>query len=863
MKFRKMKLCLFLLTALALSSCAQDGHSPEITIGENGNWFIDGEDQGVPAQGEKGDQGDKGDTGISVKSITKTKTEGNVDTYTITFSNNTTSTFTVTNGVDGDDADALTVTNVSIKSSANNVDTYEISFSDGYTTTFTVTNGKNGENLSVISINKESTDGKYDTYKISFSDDSYQTFIVKNGEDGLTPYIGDNGNWWIGDEDTGVLADYDKANNVPLTIYSSGLKYETRTINGISGYVVTGWSALDDEYLIVTYGQELADSFNDLTDKTLVIPNYVGSVPVIGVMANSNLNFGKIVLSKNTIYLDQAAFKNHSNLKEIDFNGCKINEIPMECFYGTSLEKIDIPETVSYIFDKAFDGVALNTIDLKNVKYIGNQAFDDAFIDYVYLTDNLEYVGNNVFDGKFVYVEAETKPSNWGTISSSSYGIKYNVKKNEEYLYSIESNEATIYQYLGNEKKLVIPATIDNIPITTIGCGFNSHLIQTNELSGMSEEECYEYLTNIQGFPKEIIIPSNIKKVEQYALLNGNTDLYFSSGLKTIYIGGSNNDVMMGFFGGAVDDDSVPYALIAFEDISNNIFVYGDNSYNYEQLVEYGDWFGVIFKQDVKYEDIYYDEDNLIYYKKSGNSYSVISSKARYITDRAITILDDIDGIKVETIEKASFVCCNIKTFVIVGNNVTRIRSYAFAECEMNIFIPNNVAIINAYGLDLYNNSIIYVEVFEKPEDWDTKWNSNARTVVYSANKSDYENLVFYENMIGRIKDDNTIELIKYTGEYANTTIKIPRTIDGKVVSSISTGFFVTNSSYNNMNIYIPSSVTVIESKAIDIWQSYYYLYIYLESSSIPSAYETNWYYNSYSNNTSYIGVHTGETFDY
>ena len=26
------------------------------------------------------------------------------------------------------------------------------------------------------------------------------------GEDGLTPYIGDNGNWWLGEKDTGVSA---------------------------------------------------------------------------------------------------------------------------------------------------------------------------------------------------------------------------------------------------------------------------------------------------------------------------------------------------------------------------------------------------------------------------------------------------------------------------------------------------------------------------------------------------------------------------------------------------------------------------------------------------------------------------------
>lgn len=38
-----------------------DGHTPVITIGENGNWFVDGKDTGVSALGTKGEKGDKGD----------------------------------------------------------------------------------------------------------------------------------------------------------------------------------------------------------------------------------------------------------------------------------------------------------------------------------------------------------------------------------------------------------------------------------------------------------------------------------------------------------------------------------------------------------------------------------------------------------------------------------------------------------------------------------------------------------------------------------------------------------------------------------------------------------------------------------
>ena len=41
----------------------EDGHTPVITIGENGNWYIDGVDTGVSAKGEQGVQGEVGPQG--------------------------------------------------------------------------------------------------------------------------------------------------------------------------------------------------------------------------------------------------------------------------------------------------------------------------------------------------------------------------------------------------------------------------------------------------------------------------------------------------------------------------------------------------------------------------------------------------------------------------------------------------------------------------------------------------------------------------------------------------------------------------------------------------------------------------------
>lgn len=52
-------------------------------------------------QGPQGIQGIQGETGNGIASITKTATVGLVDTYTITYTNGTTTTFNVTNGQDG------------------------------------------------------------------------------------------------------------------------------------------------------------------------------------------------------------------------------------------------------------------------------------------------------------------------------------------------------------------------------------------------------------------------------------------------------------------------------------------------------------------------------------------------------------------------------------------------------------------------------------------------------------------------------------------------------------------------------------------------------------------------------------------
>ena len=77
-------------------SNGSNGISPH--IGDNGNWYIGSTDTGIRAQGEQGN------AGRGIKSITRTSgngAAGTVDTYTITYTDGTKSTFTVRNGTNG------------------------------------------------------------------------------------------------------------------------------------------------------------------------------------------------------------------------------------------------------------------------------------------------------------------------------------------------------------------------------------------------------------------------------------------------------------------------------------------------------------------------------------------------------------------------------------------------------------------------------------------------------------------------------------------------------------------------------------------------------------------------------------------
>ncbi|MCR5786242.1 MAG: hypothetical protein K6G28_00880 [Acholeplasmatales bacterium] len=170
-------------------------------------------------------KGKDGTDGVSITSIEKTKSEDNVDVYTITLSNGNTSTFNVVNGKDGiDGKDGVNGRDgIDGKDGLNGRD--GIDGKDGL-------NGKDGiDGVSITSIEKTSSEGNVDTYTITFSNGNTFEYTVTNGTDGAKGEKGETGK----DGKDGAKGD---------TAYASTL------VPSVNGYVIPskGSAVIGTEY---------------------------------------------------------------------------------------------------------------------------------------------------------------------------------------------------------------------------------------------------------------------------------------------------------------------------------------------------------------------------------------------------------------------------------------------------------------------------------------------------------------------------------------------------------------------------------------------------------------------------------------
>ena len=219
-------------------------------------------------------KGEKGEEGVGIVSIDKTSSEGLVDTYTVTYSDGTNSTFTINNG----------------KSA------YDLAIDIGYEGTLEEwlvsligskgeqgIQGEQGEDgVSIVSIEKIKTEGLVDTYLLTYSNGNTFEFTINNGEQGIQGEKGETGisayelykslypnytkteSEWIDDLVNGRLATVTTP-KYTVTFDSNGgsevnsqeveeLKCITKPTNPVKdGYTFDGWYVNDERWVFSGY----------------------------------------------------------------------------------------------------------------------------------------------------------------------------------------------------------------------------------------------------------------------------------------------------------------------------------------------------------------------------------------------------------------------------------------------------------------------------------------------------------------------------------------------------------------------------------------------------------------------------------
>ena len=202
----------------------------------------------------------------------------------------------------------------------------------------------------------------------------------KDGAAGVTPHIGINGNWWIGEVDTGVFV------GAYAEKCSDGLVFEFQTLSGKAGAVIIGYRGTDTE---------------------VIIPNAFSSVPVIGVEASAfagNREITSVRLSANTVYLAKGVFEGCDALIGVDFNGAPIQTIPERAFAGTSIKNIKLPNGVETIESLAFSSV-MNTI--------------------VCIPSSVSYVSDSFSESAYLLFASDLLPSGLERIASGERKVRY------------------------------------------------------------------------------------------------------------------------------------------------------------------------------------------------------------------------------------------------------------------------------------------------------------------------------------------------------------------------------------------------------------------------------------------------------
>lgn len=577
--------------------------------------------------------------------------------------------------------------------------------------------------------------------------------------------------------------------------------------------------------------------------KEIIIPDNIKKISQDAFTSCYKLK--KIVLSKNLEIIENSAFAGCYSLEEVYYKGtietwCNIqmdggDNNPMQqaskflmlnnenayeevfeitipdyvtelrdyCFENfTVLKKVKLPDGLTYIGKEAFSNCDIESIEIPDsVKTISKSAFKDCPIRKVVIPKTVEKIDEYAFDNiNKIYCEVESKPEKWddnwcvnsnviwgyvGTLTQD--GITYLITTDHAEVTSIEGVDVRIPEkvlYDGNE-----------YPVTTINANSITSHIDSLYIPKIVEilEPQEDELSHVGRF--YFGVDNKLESWSEYIREDQHFKGQFEFGVKGFVETENINYFIQGngavIYKIKVDDPSIPTSI-----------EFNGTSYNVTSIYNLGS--PKILTKITIPEGI----TSIEFYAFNGctnlkevnlpNSLQEICEGA--FSDSGITSIN-IPG-SVNTIWDNAFASCNNLTSVTLNKGITSIMEGAFSGCTnlTSIILPTGITYMGFWVFD--SNLTIYAEDENKPNNWNSEWNSGA-----------YDKVIW--GYIAQIKQDEITymlftdhaEVIDIKGENVRIPDTIPYNNNNYYVTAIRSNSITSNID----SLYIPGYVQILE----------------------------------------------------
>lgn len=312
----------------------------------------------------------------------------------------------------------------------------------------------------------------------------------EKGEDGLTPYIGTNGNWWIGNRDTGVNASGIKGDQGENGIQGvPGDPGKTAEFREKDGWIQ--WKYSDEDDLAWKNLYEYGPTVNHVY---IPVPNGVSSAQISTYSSTNNYGLaGVYSVIDNKEYAEGATIKLTATVnKGYSFEGWYINDecisSELECEYTVSSRSVDIEARYSFYALSVTswtdnNGAAGKYTSLSNQKIVPGEKIElTATVNPGYTFDGW-FINDRLVSNSLLYVYEMTDSDQTIEARYSSYTVSTSSVNNV-------ANVAGTYTNLYN-KKVSVGDTVELV--ATVNSGYNFEGWYVDEVL-VSKELNYSYV---------------------------------------------------------------------------------------------------------------------------------------------------------------------------------------------------------------------------------------------------------------------------------------------------------------------------------------------------------------------------------